>query len=472
MQRKERNNKGFTLVELLVAVTILAIIVVPFMQSFVTAAKTNAKAKKIQNATELASNVMEELKSNDIEHFAFQFNYPTDGDNKSRFNVLNTFDDAYELIKDSEDNFTEVIKYQVNGAVNNLDLVTSSVVYKDYQENKSDEFEFKGQDSDNYYFVMEGVKSGDGEFDALITLNANSYQNIYETGYNDQEIPVISTPDVLSDAFYVQGGNVDLEYAQKIMDQAKALNSNIEKVEHLMDGTLANGEISRQITIDMNKSGNLIQVYATYKYTYKDQAGTIVEPQGFTVLLYDNAENQTKELESVYMCYKPLYTSTGYDTTNMRDSIIINNTDSLEVDFYLIKQRESTNNISYMKTKESAYRCEIIVTEANGVNPSALERSNMTLRTNIGYNMYDTANKKEPDQYRLYYDSSYNPISGGTPSKNYSVNNAAALGLTTLDGGTRKDRIYEVTVSIYDKGQADEGFSKDPVVQITGSKDN
>ena len=54
-QIKERKNSGFTLVELLIAITILGIIVGPFMHSFVTASRTNAKAQQIQNATLLAN---------------------------------------------------------------------------------------------------------------------------------------------------------------------------------------------------------------------------------------------------------------------------------------------------------------------------------------------------------------------------------------------------------------------------------
>ena len=59
---KRKQNKGFTLVEVLIAMTILAIIVAPLLHAFVTASRTNAKAKQLMKATTLAQNVMEELK--------------------------------------------------------------------------------------------------------------------------------------------------------------------------------------------------------------------------------------------------------------------------------------------------------------------------------------------------------------------------------------------------------------------------
>ena len=67
MKRKtvnqKQSNKGFTLVEVLVAILILAIIVVPLLSAFVMSAKTNAKARQTLRATTLAQNVMEELKA-------------------------------------------------------------------------------------------------------------------------------------------------------------------------------------------------------------------------------------------------------------------------------------------------------------------------------------------------------------------------------------------------------------------------
>ena len=51
MSRAKRriDNKGMTLVELLLAVTILAIIVVPLLHAFVSSARVNRKAKQTQD---------------------------------------------------------------------------------------------------------------------------------------------------------------------------------------------------------------------------------------------------------------------------------------------------------------------------------------------------------------------------------------------------------------------------------------
>lgn len=67
MKSKEKNNSGFTLVELLVAIAILAIVVTPLLYSFVSGARLNAKSKRIMEATTVAQNVMEDIKATSLE---------------------------------------------------------------------------------------------------------------------------------------------------------------------------------------------------------------------------------------------------------------------------------------------------------------------------------------------------------------------------------------------------------------------
>ena len=62
-----QSNKGFTLVEVLVAILVLSIILVPLLSAFVVSANTNAKARRTLRATTLAQNVMEELKAYSLE---------------------------------------------------------------------------------------------------------------------------------------------------------------------------------------------------------------------------------------------------------------------------------------------------------------------------------------------------------------------------------------------------------------------
>ena len=62
-RQQRHDNKGFSLVELLVCVSIMAIAAVPLMKALGMSAKVNGRAQSIQNATSLAEGVMEEVKS-------------------------------------------------------------------------------------------------------------------------------------------------------------------------------------------------------------------------------------------------------------------------------------------------------------------------------------------------------------------------------------------------------------------------
>lgn len=64
--QQRSGNKGFSIVELLVCVSIMAIAAIPLMKSLGMSAKINGRAQSIQNATSLAEGVMEEIKSMSI----------------------------------------------------------------------------------------------------------------------------------------------------------------------------------------------------------------------------------------------------------------------------------------------------------------------------------------------------------------------------------------------------------------------
>ena len=61
------DNSGLSIVEVLVAVAILAIVFVPLLKTFTQASTINSKAQKLQNVTSLAEGVMEDVKGKSIQ---------------------------------------------------------------------------------------------------------------------------------------------------------------------------------------------------------------------------------------------------------------------------------------------------------------------------------------------------------------------------------------------------------------------
>lgn len=65
-KKLNQNNRGFTLIELIITVVILALVTAPFLSSFVTASNTNVKSKRIQEANELGQYIIEQFKASSV----------------------------------------------------------------------------------------------------------------------------------------------------------------------------------------------------------------------------------------------------------------------------------------------------------------------------------------------------------------------------------------------------------------------
>ena len=77
--RKRKNaNAGMTLLEVIIAVSIFSIAAIVLLQSFVTSGRINRKSDEYMEATTMAQNLMEEIKSRKFEEVSLAFNYPID----------------------------------------------------------------------------------------------------------------------------------------------------------------------------------------------------------------------------------------------------------------------------------------------------------------------------------------------------------------------------------------------------------
>ena len=67
-KKRKLNNRGFSLVEVLVAIVILAIISLPVLSTFSNAARINARARRTENANTAINNIIEEAKTMPLEN--------------------------------------------------------------------------------------------------------------------------------------------------------------------------------------------------------------------------------------------------------------------------------------------------------------------------------------------------------------------------------------------------------------------
>lgn len=138
--RDKLNNQGFTLVELIISIAILVIILVPLMGNFIRSIQMNSKAKRLQIQSNLASSIMEGLKSyNNIDEIIDKFN-------GSR--------DDFDLITGP---VADVMRLEEDGTGGYME--SSSSVHQA-----------------SYYFAINGISEGKLVYDAFITMKADPYR--------------------------------------------------------------------------------------------------------------------------------------------------------------------------------------------------------------------------------------------------------------------------------------------------------
>lgn len=145
-ENKKRKNKGFTLVEVLVAAAILSILVPPILSSFVAIARVNAKSRRKLSATTIANGVMESVKGFELSQVARQCDFPSSG--------------CY-VVAGFSGTASEVL-------FSDLTTTTHSVT-----QNGS-EYNFDGQTSGNYAFKFVGVEMDGTTYDVLLTYKKNA----------------------------------------------------------------------------------------------------------------------------------------------------------------------------------------------------------------------------------------------------------------------------------------------------------
>lgn len=525
-RRQLNKNAGFSLVELLIAVVILAIIVIPLMNLFVSSNRINIKSRKTLRATTAAQDIMEGLKAYDMEEIKAQFKDPASG-----FYVIDS-----RLIKGG---VAEEPSFEMDGTGNPAQGL--------------------------YVFSMKDITMQGSEYDAKITVDGRGYMDpalfscggasptashMYDAAFFDGEKCTVcgafkggaKHDGIFNDAALADARSIDKEngtfveaekYRQaalKSVFKNSDIKSAIEtqlRASGVADADLAAeynkvkdavhfknmktffDQVSRTITIDLSTSAEVDEkgtpmvdmfVKQEYKFTYKGKdvptagdidSGVMVAvldggvlkplPCGKIPRITDAAGNQTV---NVNLFYYPLY---EYSASSPADRIVVNNASGAGLNLLIAKQRHETADPTdpdkvdlsdpeyysdpQLMAVEQSYRAEIEINDTYG-----FDADKFTLKTNLGRNL---AGEK-------YVSAS--PVPGASleiPTQ-FSVKgqHLNQLHIFTLDGvrsplgkagaaGEITELIYDVEVGIYEKGAADDGFPEDRrMVVIGGSTTN
>lgn len=222
---KFNNNRGLTLIELIVTLGILGIIITPLSALFINSAKYSRFAEDKLKATSIAQEYMEKIKSQDIVNEGEKretrgnFEVIINIDDDSRYRFLNLVED--EPIRESKDN----IKYNFTVKVGNEDSIVI------FDENNSLLF--------NYILPLKNLQKED------IKVHIDKYQN--------KIVFKLFIEDILDQLFEKQINDENTKISIEIYDK-----NFIIEAENYSD---------KDLNIYLNESINSKAIY-DYKNTY------------------------------------------------------------------------------------------------------------------------------------------------------------------------------------------------------------
>lgn len=474
-RRQSSSDAGFSLVELLIAVTILAIIVIPLLHMFVTSTRINVKSRQMLRATTVAQDIMEGLKAYNLEEVRAQF-APPEGASPSTY------------------------YYPSNGFyVLNTNLIQGGV--REITELGPD-----ATGEEIYYFGIENLKMQGGEYDALIKLDASTYgANSVEGAGNLGATPGAGAHDKeFNGAFYAEiagvsetsGGssetdssfheNKDLNKAvfadvkKQIEDRYAAnpalgdLPENWDEVKLVINGDPGTADniaiVSREIHVLLDQAkdehgnpkkdveGNLqcrATITFTYKCAYKGEEYTSYGDDG---LVGGKVENIYRTFSSgnFYLFYYPLYKTGGQIDTvlfEVKDASKLFDEDNpllqsitlakqirsnVDTDAQVIAPDMSNNDLW---DAENGYCMTVDIKILDGTM-----NNDLVFRDNLGMNL-----AKNPDP------------TGGREINNSNVHFGggfinAHIKTTDMAGGNVSSKvtnvIYDIEITVYETGAA------------------
>ena len=425
----KKSNKGFTLLELLIAVCILAIIIVPLLRGFVSSHRVNAKSRHLMRATTLAQNEMEVFEKEKLE----------------------------DLLDDTKFDYD----------VDDTTLRTDS----------------KGDEHTVYTFKRSGIindESGRDMFDVVVTLDPSvSSAGIYDA-QNTEEMLFMNTVSGMDSATYIQrvrnvintnGDDEEVYKLYTIRQYPESISGHRWSAEEFGE------ELERKITlkIEQEDQAGVMTTVAKIRYDYElppAWAVNVLPPEYYNYttkdkIFFNNAQTLDEdgnpiELKSVYLFYAP-----RYDTLNV-DEIIIENKDKLPVNIYIIRQNvlDATDKIigvyedetlGLQNTIPPQYQAHIEINEGFDADGKTYGR----YFTNLNLDLPGVAGAGLPVDLKL--NDCDNPGRFFTKDEILEY-----TGLRSLDSKEKKDRIYTMETAVYEHGA--DPLTSDPVVRLTGTK--
>lgn len=260
-----RNSKGVTLVEVLVALGLFAIIVAPLMRSFVTSVKVNKKSRDTMIATDVANTIMEGIKGKTYEEVVKALCCSPSGFTSSVGDVNSSSKLALSSINENWYNLGHVgpspaqgdlSKKLLNSADPSSDGDYSGSYSTSYTVGSDECFPVSYDDLDDQAMCWPAIHEVSDLFTAYVDkdqslYDANPYDKLLYFGFGSDMYPA---PDSTS---------------KGIPKLAYMYYSRIEVENRYFDATVTFLPRSQYVSAGRAKAGETVQKYFTYEVTVK-----------------------------------------------------------------------------------------------------------------------------------------------------------------------------------------------------------
>ncbi len=303
-KRVKPDNRGFTLLEVLIAAIILAIVAIPIMHAFVTTANTSAKAKVKMNATNAAENIMEDIKGMSIDDIS----------------------ERYAGIKPAVPNARG--QYYIDGLGSAAD---ETVAYEYTVTSRNDSF------SEDLNALL------DNGYTATINIDPSYYPNI-----NSVNLTSFDTVNGSNSAILSLTSQMEEAVYNEFVDRNKKMEVDYVKAdayEYFKDN------LKREIRVEINKNGKahdkdgveVDRIVVTASISYYIDADQVVpvgleSKKAYSKKIFDNASTGNN-LQSIFIFYPPRYSNASDDG----DIMIIHNRDNIVTNLYVVAQDITSN---------------------------------------------------------------------------------------------------------------------------------
>lgn len=399
------NNQGFSLIEVLVSIVILAILLVPILHGFTSAAKVNVTAKGMQTATLLAQNLMEGMKSSSLEDIALQFN------GASAMDFIHTKAPGgagmgYSVESYGEGGYGEYMLNVTSAyervAVGHL----QSSVQRTYQLDGTPIYHYSPPHGKNkFYFGLENVEDQGKLYDVMVTLDSTSYSDstLYPNSMNNYQFPRLLDLDEEAVAL------VDLEQNPISPDDqavAEFYNMRLSYLAYLdslaletptatpipAPPTISAADIeqsmSKKIEIILEKDVTNSRLYVTCQIKYEcgrdlneDGNGEVLMPVVISKGNYPIPTDASEE-GNIFIFYTP-------SRFVNRDSIQIINR-GMEGNLYLVNQVEDTmSKVAITKLEELGGALEVYSNLTDGQKTGLVTRPYLYSRSSKNNRIYE-----------------------------------------------------------------------------------